>query len=279
MTPTGKAKAVFNTSLGRMMFVGQGFVTAQNVMGQILELDSAGNVLSYKKLFDQASLDQMFPRAVSAMNGEWVMISNQTSEHLIPQESIVRLSMVLPVALTSTNRSDNFFIAGVLQFPRDSQGHGGAREPKVRPVQAFGVQAVNPRDLIQMVHQITKMTATSALNSFLPALRAQLEDFILQSSVRKAEEEVSIRKRNNLDITAVQPEVAVALLHEMTPDADDSRSVGYCGNVLSIEWKGGVGCVRVCVWTQLQQNRDPSIGWQHICCWKPPFQVSSPPIL
>ena len=272
MTPTGKAKAVFNTSLGRMMFVGQGFVTAQNVMGQILELDSAGNVLSYKKLFDQASLDQMFPRAVSAMNGEWVMISNQTSEHLIPQESIVRLSMVLPVALTSTNRSDNFFIAGVLQFPRDSQGHGGAREPKVRPVQAFGVQAVNPRDLIQMVHQITKMTATSALNSFLPALRAQLEDFILQSSVRKAEEEVSIRKRNNLDITAVQPEVVVALLHEMTPDADDSRSVGYCGNVLSIEWKGGWDVLESVFGRNCSRTAIPALGGNIFVAGNPRFK-------
>jgi hypothetical protein len=130
-------------------------------------------------------------------------------------------------------------IAGVLQFPPLGRMSENFREPKPRPVQGFGVQAVNPRDLIQMIHQITTLTSTCNLKSFLPALRAQLEDFILQSSVRKAEEDISIRKKNTLDITAVLPEVAVALLHDMTPAGKDSRSVGYCENVLSIEWAAG----------------------------------------
>ncbi len=54
-------------------------------------------------------------------------------------------------------KSGNFFLVGVLQFPRDSQGCRGAlREPKVIPDQAFGVQAVNAKDLVQMVYQTTK---------------------------------------------------------------------------------------------------------------------------
>ena len=114
-----------------------------------------------------------------------------------------------------------------MQFPRDSQGCRGAlREPKVIPqgVQAFGVQAVNAKDLVQMVYQTTKMKATCSLESFLPALRASLEDFILQSSgsVRKAEEEVSIQKRSTLDITAVQPELelVIALTSGSSPHKD-----------------------------------------------------------
>ncbi len=42
-----------------------------------------------------------------------------------------------------------------------------------------------------------------------------------------------------MDITAVPPEVVVALLHDMTPADKDSRSVGYSENVLSIEWAAG----------------------------------------
>jgi hypothetical protein len=113
----GEMKVVFNSSLGRMMFISQGFVTAQNVMGQILKLDADDNVLSYKKLYDQTSLDQMYPRAVAAMKSGWVMIDSRIINDPIQQESIVRLNMVLPVALTSTNRSDNFFITAT---PRSS---------------------------------------------------------------------------------------------------------------------------------------------------------------
>ena len=71
-----QTKVIFNNTLCRMMFVGQGFVTSQNVMGQILGLDSKGNVSAYKRLYDQASLDEMFPRAVTAMKSHWVMISS-----------------------------------------------------------------------------------------------------------------------------------------------------------------------------------------------------------
>ncbi len=148
-------KVIFNNTLCRMIFVGQGFVMSQNVMGQILGLDSKGNVSAYKRLIDQTSSDEMFPRAVTTMKSNWVMISSQVSRDQIPIGTIVLLNMVLPVALTSTNRSDNFFIAGVLQSPPPSRSSDVLREPKTRPVQGFGVQAVNPRDLIQMIHQIT----------------------------------------------------------------------------------------------------------------------------
>jgi hypothetical protein len=92
-----QTKIIFNYTLCRMMFVGQGFVTSQNVKGQILGLDSKGNVSAYKRLYDQKSLDELFPRAVTAMKSNWVMISSQVSCDQIPIGSIVRLNMVLPV--------------------------------------------------------------------------------------------------------------------------------------------------------------------------------------
>jgi hypothetical protein len=267
-----QTKIIFNNTLCRMMFVGQGFVTSQNVKGQILGLDSKGNVSAYKRLYDQKSLDELFPRAVTAMKSNWVMISSQVSCDQIPIGSIVRLNMVLPVALTSTNRSDNFFIAGVLQFPPPSISSDVLREPKTRPVQGFGVQSVNPRDLIQMIHQITTLTATCDLKSFLPALRAQLEDFILQSSVRKAEDDVSIRKKNTLDITAVPPEVVVALLHDMTPADKDSRSVGYCENVLSIEWAAGWDVLESVFGRNCSRTEIPALGGNIFEAGKPRFK-------